>query len=59
MEIDKKYSLDAKDLLTESETYEIKAGENTQENLDITIKMCISTCVACTSCVSCTTKMMI
>lgn len=60
MEKKKRYSLDAKELLTKSELYEIKAGENLKGNSegDININICHSNCIACTSCVSCTTKMM-
>lgn len=58
MEIDKRYSLDAKDLLSESEIYEIKAGEKTNSSPDMRIEICASSCVACTTCVSCSSRMM-
>ena len=59
MNKNKRYSLDAKDLLTKSEIYEIKAGENVKGDKveDITIDICHTGCVACTSCVSCSSRM--
>lgn len=55
----KKYSIEARELLSDVELYEIKAGAG--ESLE-TIKqeptcgvMCAS-CVGCTSCTACTTR---
>lgn len=46
MNKNKRYSLDAKDLLTKSEIYEIKAGENVKgdKGEDITIDICHTGC---------------
>ena len=59
MKIEKKDSLDAKDLLTKSEIYEIKAGKKTNSsNSDVRIEICTTNCIACTTCVSCNSRMM-
>lgn len=54
-----KYSMEARELLSNSELYEIKAGKN-EETTDTvgTCSVMCSTCIACTSCTSCTTKML-
>lgn len=53
----KKYSLDAKDLLSDYEMFEIKAGhaiDDTSHPMDCV--MCASSCVGCSSlCTACTT----
>lgn len=51
----KKFSLEAKDLLTNSELYEIKAGSNPNdesENDCLACAVCISCESSCTACVS-------
>lgn len=54
----KKYSHDARELLTDSELYEIKAGEASKGNgNEHSCTMCASTCVACATCVACTSTM--
>lgn len=52
----KKYSLDAKDLLSKAEMFEIKAGEKQNATDKHSCDMC-TTCVGCSSsCTMCTTK---
>ena len=53
----KKYSLDAKDLLSKAEMFEIKAGEKQNATVEQSCDIC-STCLACTSCTACTSKAM-
>ncbi len=51
----KRISLDAKELLSDPELYEIKAGENDNFNGEITSEVCGSSClIFCTQCTSCT-----
>lgn len=52
----KKYSKDAKELLSTVELYEVKAGENKASDQEISI--CNSSCMACTTCVACSSRMM-
>lgn len=52
----KRISLDAKELLSDPELYEIKAGENDNFNGEIISESCGSSCmIFCTQCVACTT----
>lgn len=53
----KKYSLDAKDLLSKAEMFEIKAGENQNSTVEHSCDICL-TCLACTSCTACISKAM-
>ena len=60
----KKYSSEARELLSNMEQYEVKAGgENggvTPPNLCVTIcatcVSCVTSCAVCAKCVTCTTK---
>lgn len=55
----KNYTQEARELLSNSELYEIKAGENFQDD-DLTTSECdlCAQCVACSSsCVACSSKM--
>lgn len=55
MEKRKKYSLDAKELLSKSELYELKAGGNPPTDLGDDSSVCNSSCIIiCTTCISCT-----
>ena len=54
METTKKYSLEAKELLSQSEMFEIKAGEKVPITGD-TCTACAKTCVLCSSGTACTT----
>lgn len=58
----KKYSTEAKELLTNAELYEIKAGTSGRDGDDQQPDACTllcSTCIGCTtSCLACTSKMM-
>ncbi len=50
----KKFTHDARELLSTSELYEIKAGENLSRYEDCIL---CSQCMACTTCVACSSKM--
>lgn len=50
----KKHSLDAEELLTDSELYEIKAGEK-KGNSNLTL---CDDCMICYSCIACTSEIM-
>lgn len=56
----KKHSTEAKELLTNAELYEIKAGASGRDE-DLQPDACgviCNTCVGCTSCMACTSKML-
>ena len=54
----KKYSIEAKDLLSKAEKYEIKAGEDLKGNNNNNAGNCdiCAICVACSTCTACTSK---
>lgn len=55
----KKYSIEAKELLTTVELYEIKAGATEKaDSLQPSCGVMCSSCVGCTSCMACTSVMM-
>lgn len=56
----RKYSVEAKELLSSMELYEIKAGASDKISKDLESSDCAlcSSCLACTSCTACTTKAM-
>lgn len=50
----KKISLEAKELLTDSELYEIKAGASSMNSMNSECGLMCSTCVGCaSSCLAC------
>lgn len=56
----RKYSVEAKELLSSMELYEIKAGTSDKISKEVESSDCTmcATCLACTSCTACTTKAM-
>ncbi|WP_157766258.1 hypothetical protein [Prevotella intermedia] len=56
----KKYSVEAKELLSSMELYEIKAGTNDKVSKEVELSDCTicASCLACTSCMACTSKAM-
>lgn len=54
----KKYSVEAKELLTTVELHEIKAGERSEpDTITGTCGILCSNCIGCTSCTACTSSM--